>query len=228
MAWFLIPGDDPFQEPPPPTELNSTTADGNAAFSRGDVLRDYRFYCLTLVYLFLPVFVTGLFINQHLLGEADAFGWSEKSLAIGLSVFGGSRLVGNILSGPLIDRFTARSVFRYMLVPMMIGLVPLLFTDHILAFWVFMAGSGIAGALSSLSSTAAWAELYGTTHLGSIRSMVSTVMVFGTAVAPVATSYLFADRDIIYLTWWGTMGIMMGLTVLGFWVIRQPAKAYIR
>lgn len=96
LTWFLIPGDDPFQEPPPATEFASTTADGQAAFSRGDVLRDYRFYCLTLVYLFLPVFITGLFINQHLLSESDAFGWSEQSLALGLSIFGGSRLVGNI------------------------------------------------------------------------------------------------------------------------------------
>ncbi|MEO1450614.1 MAG: MFS transporter, partial [Bacteroidota bacterium] len=145
----------------------------------------------------------------------------EKSLALALSIFGGSRLLGNILSGPLIDRFTARKVFSFMLFPMMISLVPLLFTDHIWAFWLFMGGCGISGALSSLSSTAAWAELYGTTHLGAIRSMVSTVMVFGSAIAPVATGYLFAGRSMIHLTWWGALVLMIGLTALGFWVIKK-------
>lgn len=219
IAWFLIPADDPFQFPE--TELEADNPAVAGSFSRKDVLRDWRFYCLTLVYLFQPFFITGVFINQHLFSESDAYGWSPEALALGLSIFGFSRLIGNLLSGPLIDRLSARRVFSFMLFPMMITLIPLLFSGHVWAFWLFMSGCGLSGALSSISSTAAWAELYGTRHLGAIRSMVSTVMVFGSAIAPVITGYFFVNRASIILSWWGSLLVMGGLTVLGFWVIQK-------
>jgi predicted MFS family arabinose efflux permease len=48
---------------------------------------------------------------------------------------------------------------------------------------MFVWGIGIGGTNPVLSSL--WPEIYGTQHLGAIRSVATVVMVFGSALGPV-------------------------------------------
>ena len=212
FAIGLIPRDSHFQYPP---KDKPSKAGGPHSVSRGEVLRRPSFYLLTAVYLFVPFFMTGVIINKHLLGEAN--GWSESYLAWGLSLFGLTRLIANLVSGPLIDRFTARRIFSFMLIPMALGTFTLTLSDHPSVMVVFFLLSGISASVNSLASTAMWAELYGTRHLGAIRSMVSTFMVFGTAVAPPALGWAlgFAEQEAIVML--SSTGVMLLLTALAFW-----------
>ena len=58
-------------------------------------------------------------------------------------------------------------------------------------FFAFMAGhfSTIAAAF--------WAEYYGTKHLGSIKSLLTVIMVFGSAIGPGLTGW-FIDYGIAF------------------------------
>jgi len=212
LAIGLIPRDSHFQYPP---EENPNESGGTQSVSRGEVLRRPSFYLLTTVFLFVPFFMTGIIINKHLLGEAN--GWSESYLAWGLSLFGLTRLIANLVSGPLIDRFTARRVFSFMLIPMALGTLTLMLSDHPAVMIVFFLLSGVSASLNSLASTAMWAELYGTRHLGAIRSMVSTFMVFGTAIAPPVLGWALGFAEQEGLVMLISAGVMLVLTVLAFW-----------
>ena len=51
-----------------------------------------------------------------------------------------------------------------------------------------------------------WAEVYGTRHLGAIRSMATAIMVFGTAVSPVLFGRLLdLGVSIEAIAWMGAL-----------------------
>jgi len=47
-----------------------------------------------------------------------------------------------------------------------------------------MAGIGLSNGAARTAFSAVWAEIYGTRHLGAIRSVVMSLMVIASAVAP--------------------------------------------
>ncbi|WNJ21300.1 MFS transporter [Pontibacter sp. G13] len=215
MVIALVPSDSPFQYN---RETESHQVDADAGASRSEVLRDPKFYLLTLVYLMVPFFMTGMIINKHMMGESA--GWDEAQLAIGLSVFGAFRLVNNLVAGPLVDKFTATKVFAFQLIPMVLGCLVIAWTDQVMGLWIFFGLCGISASLGSLTTTAMWAEIYGTTHLGAIRSMVSTFMVFSTGVAPIIFSWALGAHFGTVPTMWVCVGAFSLLTVLGFVLVK--------
>jgi len=59
---------------------------------------------------------------------------------------------------------------------------------------VFMFLLGCSYGVSSAVFGAIWPELYGTRHLGAIRSIVSAAMVFASALGPGLTGWLIDHR----------------------------------
>ncbi len=216
----LVKRDSPFQFNLE-EELAKTQGDqpDSNNVSRQEVLRRPSFYLLNLVSLFPPFFLTGIIINKGLIGEAN--GWSEEWLALGLSVFGLTRLIANLIGGPLIDRFTAVRVFSFMLIPLMIGTLLLTMSDHPWIVIGFFLASGITASLNGLASTATWAELYGTRYLGAIRSMASTFMVFSTAAAPLALGWALDQPGQENTTMFASSLVMFILTLAAFWQVRR-------
>ncbi|MEM7660078.1 MAG: MFS transporter, partial [Bacteroidota bacterium] len=193
----LVPSQDEFQYAP--VSSKAPVREGKQ-FNRGEVLRDPAFYALLGTFLCVPFFVTGLMIHKNLLGEA--YSWSEVQMAQALSLFGITRLLGNLFIGPLIDRFSALRVFAFTLLPMGLGMLGLAISGHISIMYVLFMGGGISASLNSLTGTAVWAELYGTAHLGAIRSMVSTIMVVSTAIASVVLGWALATPERISASMW--------------------------
>lgn len=153
-----------------------------------EVLRHGRFYRL-LPAVLLPSFVfTGLFIHQaHLVAEK---GWTMEWFAFGFMLHSLMALAATLLFGLLVDRRGARRLVGIYLLPLALGLVGLATGD---APWValfFMLCAGVSGGAVLTIVGALWAELYGTTHLGAIRSLVWALVVFTSAIAPVALGAL--------------------------------------
>lgn len=200
------------EDKPDAKEEQAKTA---SSVSRGQVLRRPSFYVLSLCYLWPPFFMTGIIINLTLIGEAND--WSPGLLATGISVLGGMRLLANLFSGPLIDRFTAVRVFAFMLLPMLLGTALLAWSSHPVALIGFFVLSGISVSLNGIASTAVWAELYGIRFLGAIRSMVSTFMVVSTAAAPLALGWALQATGNQSLVLWLCCLLMGGITLITFW-----------
>jgi MFS family permease len=95
-----------------------------------------------------------------------------------------------LLTGWLIDKFTARRLMRFYLFPMGIACLLLwLHSSPWLAF-IYMGLLGVSAGANSTVSGALWAEMYGTRHIGAIRAMQHALMVLSTAASPLLLGVL--------------------------------------
>lgn len=152
------------------------------ALSRRHVLADKRFWLMLPALLAGPFMLTGLFIQQHfLLSEKH---WSSGLLATGFIFYGIMHWLSAIWAGILIDKYSARRLVRFVMLPLFLALL-LLASCH--GLWLapaFMAMLGLAIGTAHPVFSALWAEVYGTTHLGAIRSLATAIMMLATAAAP--------------------------------------------
>ena len=152
------------------------------AASLKDVLRDSRFY-LILPAILAPSFITtGMFFHQRHL--ADVKGWSLELLASAFVVFAISQSLTGLMAGQAIDRFGARRLLPVFLLPMGMAMLLLSFSDAAASAQFYMLAVGATAGAGSALFGALWAELYGVRHLGAIRSFVTSLMVFSTALSP--------------------------------------------
>jgi len=157
-------------------------------WSIGQMIRDWRFYTLLLPVLIPAFYFTGLFFHQANLVAAK--GWSIQAVSAAFIAYAGCRAPISFLIGPYIDRYTAKKLFPLSLVPLGLGLLCFLFGKHILWVWFYLGLGGIGMGLGMTISSALWAELYGTKYLGSIRGLLTGLMVLSTAAAPILLGVL--------------------------------------
>lgn len=152
------------------------------------LLTDPRTLFVIPAILMPPFWVTGLFLYQ--VSAADQLGWSAALIASAFLAFAVMRIATGLFSGPIIDRFSAKSIFPFLLIPMIIGLlVGYLFSGG----WAAFVYLGLIGATMGFSSTiksALWAEMYGTKVIGTVQSIFSSLMVFSTALSPFLVGWL--------------------------------------
>ncbi len=187
--------------------------------SRKEVIRDPNFYLLALVNLWVAFFTTGVFIHQSTIASYN--GWSLSLMASCISLFGLTRIISNLFLGPVIDKYTATKSFRFVLIPLILGSLLLILSQSAVAAIIFFLLCGISASLSSLTTNAMWAEVYGTTHLGAIRSLVSTFMVLAAAIAPVIVGWGVSQENWMSPTWIIMIVLMSGSTVIAFVVVKR-------
>ncbi|WP_338073212.1 MFS transporter [Halochromatium salexigens] len=95
-----------------------------------------------------------------------------------------------LLSGPLIDRFGARRLLPWHLTPLLLALLALALADGPWLAPLYLGLAGLGMGLANSLMSVIWGELYGSTHLGAIRSLAQSAMIFATAVAPVSVGLL--------------------------------------
>lgn len=146
-----------------------------------EVLRDPRFYRLLPAVLTPPFVFTGLFIHQAQLVAAK--GWTMEWFAFGFMLHSLTAIVATLLFGWLVDLRGGHRLVGYYLLPLALGLLALALGDQPWIALVFMLLAGVTGGAALTIVGALWAELYGTTHLGAIRSLIWALVVFTTAAA---------------------------------------------
>lgn len=175
FIWFALPG----------SRLRNSdyrSTDDDKTFSQRSLLKDKRFYLLALNAVLLPFLVTGLFFYQSSLAAFK--NWDMSWLSVSFFGFAAGRTLFSLLSGQLIDKYSAVKLLPFYFVPIFTGLITLLLVDHIYAAVVYLFLTGVSIGLGGNIKTAAIAEVYGKKHLGAIRSVFSTLMVLGTALSP--------------------------------------------
>lgn len=151
--------------------------------SRVEVLRDPTFWFVLPAALLPAFWITGFFLYQTAI--ADVKGWGVALMASAFFGFAVTRVVFTLVTGGGVDRFSARGLFPLTIVPMGVGIALLWLVDG--GGWVayaFMSLLGVTTGMGGALQTALWAELYGTRHLGAIKSMLGSLMVMSTAASP--------------------------------------------
>ncbi|MCC5779632.1 MFS transporter [Nitratireductor sp. B36] len=183
-----------------PTERRSTARD----WTRSEVLRDPVFYLL-LLGVMAPGFIgTTIFFHQIYLVELR--GWSLEVFASSFTFMASMTVVFALISGQLIDRFSAVSLLPGFLIPLGSACLILAASNAQWSAFVFMGLMGVSYGFSSTLFGALWPEVYGIRHLGSIRALTVAIMVFATAMGPGITGFLI-DRGVSYPFQIGIMGI---------------------
>lgn len=158
------------------------------SWTRGEMLRDARFYLLMSGVMVPAVVITALFF--HHLNLADAKAWSHEWITGSYVIYALAVVMTSLAVGPAIDRFGATRLVPYMLVPMIAALLLVARFDHPWIAWPYLFLLGVSTAIAHTAVSALWAELYGVGHLGAIRSLASAIGVLASALGPVAMGAL--------------------------------------
>lgn len=157
-------------------------------WTRPEVFRHRVFWLLIPALMASPMIGTaGLFHQAHI---AETNNWTLLQFTAGFSSYAVLSVVFSLIFGMLLDRFSALIVLPFYLVPLAIGMLMLSQFDGLWVPHVFLGMIGASAGAGSATLGAMWAELYGTKHLGSIRSLSMAAMVFSSALGPGLTGVL--------------------------------------
>jgi len=183
-------------------------------WTRSEVVRDKLFYLFAPGLTSQPLMFTGFIFHQVHLVESK--NWSLTAWASLFSMYALVSVGTKIVTGSLVDRFGAIRMVPLVALPMGIGLVILSLSSSLVWGGVFLALTGITVGFHSTVTAPFWSEMYGNKHLGSIKSLGASAMVFCTALSP------------IILGWYIDIGTSMDSLALGgaVYIFLTSALAY--
>lgn len=192
LTWVLLKGFDRHKVvesfSPHTSPKTDTTPEPNVSWSQKKIVKDLQFYIYAPTAFITGFAQTALFFFQTFIAAHK--GWSVEWMALSIAAYALASFSFSILTGPLIDRFSAKAIFPFVLVPLALGLLVLVFFSHPAAAIVFWFLVGMTGGANPTTGNAIYAETYGVKNLGSVRSIFTFVMVTSTAAGPVLYSLL--------------------------------------
>ena len=193
-------------------------------WTRAEVLKDSKFYFLLPAVLAPAFLTTGIFINQIYIFESK--NWSMLLLAQGFTLYAIVSVITLAISGFLIDRFSAIKVLPFYLLPTMSAYLLVIFSGWSLVPITMMILIAMTNGTSSVLLTSTWSEIYGTKHLGGIRSITVSFFVFSTAVAPILFGYLIDHQFSINQIFSMMLGYLILANLLFLFKLKdyQPVK----
>ena len=157
-------------------------------WKRIEVIKDYRFYIISLNMLAMPWIFTGFAVFQSFVQTSK--GWGPYTIAQSFMSYSIFSVLTLFLSGYLIDKFTSRKLLIFMNIPLLLSAIVLFFFDTPIIAFVFLGLVGISNGFANILGSSTWAELYGVKHIGSIKALTTALMVFATAFGTALYGFL--------------------------------------
>ena len=149
------------------------------SWRRRDVIKDYRFYIVSLNMLAMPWIATGVFVYQSFISDSKM--WATYTIPKAFMVYSITSILTLFISGFLVDKFTGRKLILFMNIPLLFAMFTLFqFNNEIFAY-IFLGLIGISNGLANILGSSTWAEIYGVKYIGSIKALTTAFMVFSTA-----------------------------------------------
>ena len=148
-------------------------------WTRKEVLLDPKFYLISLVMLALPAINTGVFVYQSFILESK--NWGDFVIAKSFMFYAILSVSTLFISGPIVDKFTSKTILPLMNIPSLIAMAILFYSDNYLSSYFVLGLMGISNGLANVLGSSTWAEIYGVKYLGSIKALTTAMMVFSTA-----------------------------------------------
>jgi len=149
------------------------------SWRRKDVIKDYRFYIVSLNMLAMPWIATGVFVFQSYIAESKM--WSIYTIPKAFMVYSIASIITLFFSGFLVDKFTSRKLIPLMNTPLLLAMFVLFYYQHEISAFIFLGLIGISNGLANVLGSSTWAEIYGVKFIGSIKALTTAFMVFSTA-----------------------------------------------
>jgi len=149
------------------------------SWKRKEVIKDYRFYIVSLNMLAMPWIATGVFVYQSFISESKM--WNIYTIPKAFMVYSLASIITLFFSGFLVDKFTSRKLIPIMNIPLLISMFVLFHYQHEISAFIFLGLVGISNGLANVLGSSTWAEIYGVKFIGSIKALTTAFMVFSTA-----------------------------------------------
>ncbi len=190
-------------------------------WTRNAAMKHWLFWTTLPAFLTLPIFGTALFFQQvHLTELKD---WPLEAFVGLMPMHTAAELIGLFVGGMLVDRLGCTRLIPFYLLPTALGFVILAVSPSLFGAAVALSLMGLSQGASAGTLGAYWPEIYGTKHLGAIRSVAVAVMVLASGLGPLLTGVLI-DAGIDFR--WQLIG--MGIYAAGFSAINAGAMWKIR
>jgi MFS family permease len=173
-----------------PADVSETpNSEGMAGrhWTRGQVLRDWRFWGLVPIATISSIFGTALFFQQVHLAEVK--GWSHVELVALFPIYTVFIIIFGLAGGWAVDRWGSVRLLAITPLPMAIGFWILAYHDSLVWAAVAFGVIGIGNGAYSTIGSSFWPEVYGTRFIGSIKALATALMVFGSAIGPALTGW---------------------------------------
>ena len=149
------------------------------SWRRRDVIKDYRFYIISLNMLAMPWIATGVFVYQSFITDSKM--WNIYTIPKAFMVYSVASIITLFFSGFLVDKFTSRKLIPTMNIPLLIAMFVLFYYQSEVSAFIFLGLVGISNGLANVLGSSTWAEIYGVKFIGSIKALTTAFMVFSTA-----------------------------------------------
>ena len=148
-------------------------------WKRRQVVKDFKFYIISLNMLAGPWIITGIFVYQSFISEEKL--WSSFAIPKAFMVYSLTSIFSLILSGILVDKFTSRKLIPIINIPLLFSMITLYSIQSEFSAYIFLGLIGISNGLANVLGSSTWAEIYGVKYIGSIKALTTALMVFSTA-----------------------------------------------
>jgi len=149
-------------------------------WKRSEVLKDYRFYIISLNMLAMPWIFTGVAVYQSFISDSKL--WDMYTIPKAFMVYSIASILTLSCAGYLVDRFTSRKLIPLMNLPLLLSMVVLSFSSHPISAYLFLGLIGVSNGFANVLGTSTWAEIYGVKYIGGIKAFTTALMVFSTAL----------------------------------------------
>ena len=193
-------------------------------WKRSEVIKDYRFYIVSLNLLAMPWMVTGVFVYQSFI--ADSKMWDVYTIPKSFMVYSITSIITLFFSGFLVDKFTSRKLIPVINIPLLLAMIILFYNRHEIYAYVFFGLVGVSNGFAMVLGSSTWAEIYGVKFIGSIKALTTALMVFstafGTAVFGILIDQGFTVEDLALIC--GVYIILSLSLLMSFRATLEPIK----
>ena len=193
-------------------------------WKRKEVIKDYRFYIISLNMLAMPWIATGIFVYQSYITDSKL--WSTYTIPKAFMVYSITSIITLFSSGFLVDKFTSRKLIPVMNIPLLFAMIVLFYFQNEIYAYFFLGLIGVSNGLANVLGSSTWAEIYGVKYIGSIKALTVAFMVFatafGTAVFGILIDYGFSIERIAFVS--GTYIIISWILLIIFRHTLEPVK----
>ena len=183
------------------------------SWRRRDVIKDFRFYIISLNMLAMPWMATGIFVYQSFITDSKM--WAIYTIPKAFMVYSITSIITLFVSGILVDKFTGRKLILFMNLPLLSAMLVLYQFNHEFLAYVFLGLIGVSNGLANILGSSTWAEIYGVKYIGSIKALTTAFMVFSTAFGTAVFGLLidngFSIENIAFV---GVTYILISLVLL--------------
>ncbi|MBS3804852.1 MAG: MFS transporter [Oleiphilaceae bacterium] len=157
-------------------------------WTRNQAFCHWLFWFMVPALVGLAAFNTAFFFHQ--VHFAAIKNWQHVEL---VSLFPGyiAAMVGaTLVFGWIMDKTSAARLVPWIQLPMVVCFALLAYAETLVHASFALFFMALTTGANSVITTAFWAEVYGTRHLGSIKAMAAATIVFGSAIGPGISGFL--------------------------------------